>query len=232
MMFLGVAAVAYASFLFVTTYTARAGAGQDVSGYAWSETGGWISFNATNRGDAADYGVNVDPLTGNFSGYAWSDIAGWISFEPSDITASPSCGMPATLSTTTNKVSGWARVLSGKNNGLGGGCIRLTESGSPAYPGVTYNTGSGELEGYAWEPDQLGWISFNCTDSGSCGTSNYAVHVAIAIPNPPAPTITGSSTGTTGLSYPFTFLVGSHSSDIRYGIDWDNIYLWSAANTI
>jgi len=78
--------------------------GDNVSGFAWSENIGWISFNSSdcdtdNNGyidtDAMvngcggnnstdvtnDYGVNINQNTGNFSGYAWSSNVGWISFE-------------------------------------------------------------------------------------------------------------------------------------------------------
>ncbi len=33
------------------------------------------------------------------------------------------------------------------------------------------------LSGYAWSPN-IGWISFNCTNTGSCATSPYGVSVA------------------------------------------------------
>ena len=86
---------------------AMAATTDNVSGWAWSENIGWISFNCANYdtcqggtddglactgsncGDGAcintcdnfsDYGVNIDPSTGGFSGYAWSDNVGWISF--------------------------------------------------------------------------------------------------------------------------------------------------------
>ena len=89
----------------------RAGASDNVSGWAWSENIGWISFNCTNvpkvcNGGAtttgsvcsgaadcpgaacvdtcslSNYGVKVSTSTGLFSGYAWSENIGWISFAP------------------------------------------------------------------------------------------------------------------------------------------------------
>lgn len=170
----GVAGILGAIYSFsFTTDTVRASAGDNVSGYAWSDTGGWISFNSTDTG-VGNYGVTID-ASGNFSGYAWSDIVGWISFNASDVTASSSCGSVAKLDTATNKVSGWARVVSGITGaGNGKGCIKLSDSVAPAY-GVTYNPVTHKFEGYAWEPDVLGWISFNCSDDSSCGTSNHAV---------------------------------------------------------
>lgn len=36
---------------------------------------------------------------------------------------------------------------------------------------------AGNLSGYAWADDGIGWMSFNCTNAGVCGTSNYSVTV-------------------------------------------------------
>jgi len=68
--------------------------GGDLSGWAWSDTYGWISFS----GSTPDYGVTIDDA-GNWSGWAWNDIIGWISFSgstpdykvQSEWTSSPPC---------------------------------------------------------------------------------------------------------------------------------------------
>jgi len=39
------------------------------------------------------------------------------------------------------------------------------------------NAGTSELSGWAWSSN-IGWISFNCTNTNSCGTSSYRVSVA------------------------------------------------------
>ena len=80
----------------------RAGTGDNVSGFAWSENIGWISFNSFDcdtdedgfydgtpvgcpaSGAVENYGVTIDQTTGNFSGYAWSENIGWISFVEND----------------------------------------------------------------------------------------------------------------------------------------------------
>ncbi len=49
-----------------------------LSGYAWNDVLGWISFSGSEGGVV--YGVTIDSATGDFSGFAWSEIAGWISF--------------------------------------------------------------------------------------------------------------------------------------------------------
>jgi len=169
-----------------------------LSGYAWSDNLGWISFNGST------YQVVVQS-DGTLAGYAWanpSDDAdgvcssgnlgtcniGWISFNAAD---TASCGTVATLSGTT--ITGWAKVIGADNNGWNG-CISLSGS-APAY-GVTLNsTGSsqsGLLDGYAWGDSTVGgWISFNCDTGGPtgnniCATSNYAVQYTTNAP-PPQP---------------------------------------------
>ncbi|MCK9187169.1 MAG: hypothetical protein PHS16_01990 [Candidatus Colwellbacteria bacterium] len=61
----------------------------NLSGWAWSDALGWISFDCHNPetgGSAPDYScaqslyqTEID-AQGNFTGWAWNDVAGWISF--------------------------------------------------------------------------------------------------------------------------------------------------------
>jgi len=76
-------------------YKATSSADGILSGWAWSENFGWISFNCKTGGDdpiniccsqepppefCSDYSVTVATSTGEFDGYAWSGNIGWISF--------------------------------------------------------------------------------------------------------------------------------------------------------
>ena len=58
----------------------------DLSGWAWNDTIGWISFNCSdpNLCGSSNYKVNVNLTTGAFTNYAWNDNIGWISFNCSD----------------------------------------------------------------------------------------------------------------------------------------------------
>ena len=58
-------------------YQVRSDALGNLSGWAWSESFGWISFASTTP---PSYGVTVATSTGEFNGYAWSENIGWISF--------------------------------------------------------------------------------------------------------------------------------------------------------
>jgi hypothetical protein len=58
----------------------------NLSGCAWNDTIGWISFDCAdydcqggNICAESDYQVTID-ANGNFQGYAWNDVEGWISF--------------------------------------------------------------------------------------------------------------------------------------------------------
>lgn len=60
----------------------------DLSGWAWNDEYGWISF-CGGQGTADCPGTNayrvlINPSTGVFTGWAWNDIVGWISFNCSN----------------------------------------------------------------------------------------------------------------------------------------------------
>lgn len=184
-------------FSFLPFEKAMAGASDNVSGWAWSENIGWISFNSSNCDSdddgssddvnfsncpvgqpVADYGVSVDLAgTGDFSGYAWSENIGWISFEPASVVGCPSGSCQANLN-ASNEVTGWARACSVFQSGcsgalasnLGGwdGWIHLQGANYQ----VVYNSGTKELSGFAFGDGNavgvFGWISFNCIDTGLC----------------------------------------------------------------
>ncbi len=153
--------------------SARAGSGDNVSGWAWSENIGWISFNNTSGGGSINYGVNVDSLTGIFSGYAWSENIGWISFNQADLTGCPSGTCQAKLDFSTNQVSGWARVLA--YGGGWDGWIRLRDTNYGVWRDISVTPN--EFRDWAWSDMVIGWISFNCKNQGVCATSNYQVIV-------------------------------------------------------
>jgi len=164
-------------FIIVLTFfvfrEVRAGSTDNVSGWAWSENIEWISFNSTNCDSDGDgfsdgtpvgcpsvgtpipnYGVDVDASNGIFSGYAWSENIGWISFNEADLVGCPVSPCTTTLSFSTNEISGWAKALDIDN------WIRLRDT---SY-GVFWNSGSQEMEGWAWSDGLIGWMSFNCNN--------------------------------------------------------------------
>ncbi len=53
----------------------------NLSGWAWNDNYGWISFDCNNTGScgSSNYRTYID-ANGNFQNYAWNDSLGWISF--------------------------------------------------------------------------------------------------------------------------------------------------------
>jgi hypothetical protein len=87
-----------------------------LAGYVWSENVGWINLGdgtpeAVCEGmpcyanvNGTDFGVNVDPGTGELYGMAWGENIGWINFE-GGAWATPS--MPAAVDFCTRQVTGF-----------------------------------------------------------------------------------------------------------------------------
>lgn len=76
----------------------------ELSGYAWNDNIGWISFNCDNTSTCAtsQYQVNID-VNSDFDGYAWNDIVGWVSFN---------CSNTGTCSTVSYKVNNTSWFIS------------------------------------------------------------------------------------------------------------------------
>lgn len=140
----------------------------DITGYAWSDNIGWVSFSCANDSSCAtsNYGVNIG-ADNVLTGYAWSDNIGWISFNSSDLIGCPSGTCNASL--VNNKIIGWAKQINDSETGW----IKL---GPIDIAGTDYGvTVTGEdVTGYAWS-DVFGWLSFNCANNSECGVSNYKV---------------------------------------------------------
>jgi len=163
---------------------AQAGTGDNVSGWAWSENIGWISFNNTTGGGGVNYGVNIGS-DGIFSGYAWSENIGWISFNQSELSGCPSGTCRAEVNLSNYEVSGWARALA--YGGGWDGWIKLRGSNY----GVKINDATQEFEGWAWSDMVIGWISFNCNnpETGNvCSPSDYKVKTSFSFNNSPTAT--------------------------------------------
>ncbi|MDD5291292.1 MAG: PKD domain-containing protein [Patescibacteria group bacterium] len=198
--------------------TAQAVGGNNVIGYAWSENVGWISFNCSNDDSCStiDYGVSIDPETGDISGYAWSPNIGWISFNRADTGAPPAdpySGAGETIianyNYTTGQITGWAKILALEDDGWinfnvpsGGGLpldfpVDLPIDFEGISFGVSIASSTSEFSGWAWNGGEdgagIGWISFNCADSGAGGCSGHDYKVSSSLnispeaANPTAP---------------------------------------------
>ena len=173
----------------------------NVSGWAWSSTIGWISFNGDNVVGGTDYGVHIcesdtdlnpycagvsAPKDGKIVGYAWSENIGWIKFSPDS----------SHIAQTDNNgvLTGWARACAGAanadctggtnpNSGGWDGWIKLAGTatdGSPYGTTIDFTPSPAEFHNHAWGSDVVGWVSFNCAEGGVAGgnicvKSNYKV---------------------------------------------------------
>lgn len=155
-------------------------ASENMSGWAWSDTGGWLSMNNTNAGSGGgSYGVNLNLSTDVVTGFAWSDNQGWVCFGTSCNTgscvgATPNNTPANTTSTASidgsNRLRGWAKFcnVSGSEGWISLNCLDTGGAGTCATSnyGPTVNFGTGVFNGYAWHGAVTtgtgwGWISFS-----------------------------------------------------------------------
>lgn len=132
--------------LYKDTAEAQSSSGS-ISGYSWSETIGWISWDGSN------YGIDV-ASDGTLSGYGWSENIGWVSANSSDLSGCPSSPCSASIDGDGN-LSGWMKAIAGGSDGWDG---FISLSGSNYGPEAD---GSGNFSGYAWGSDVVGWLDFS-----------------------------------------------------------------------
>jgi len=230
----------------------RAGAGQNVSGWAWSDNIGWISFNCTDQGTcgASNYGVAVDSGTGDFSGYAWSDNVGWVNFAP--VGSYPEAPSHVARLESDDTVTGWARVCAGAadvvncsggaNPTAGGwdGWIKLsgdwdgdgTTEFSDGPDDVDGGTGDDpvrlingtQFEGYAWGGNDGGSNVVGWIDF------NPAVGVGVIMENPNDPPVAIIDSPASNK----TIVTGSTVDFLGHGTDTDgpdpSVFEWSSTS--
>lgn len=145
-----------------------AGAGENVTGFAWSENIGWISFNNTSGGGGTNYGVNIAEDSvyniGKLSGYAWSENIGWISFNRADTIGIPPAGSGGydpgntynvlAYTDSNNRLQGWARALTACDDNSDGDCADVGEDNAADNAG-------------GWD----GWIRFTKTTAPAYGVT-------------------------------------------------------------
>jgi len=193
------------SWLYDLEEKAFAGSEHNVSGYAWSENVGWISFNSTNQGGGTSYGVDV-ASSGELSGYAWSEHIGWITFNQSDLSGCPSSSCSANFDKNSGQVSGWAKAISA--SGGWDGWISLSGTNY----GVTVNQCA--WSGWAWGSDVVGWISFSGSNYGVSGSGDACTLFSASISGAP-------SSGFAPLSTTLTASVEGEVGTINYTFWWD-----------
>jgi len=163
--------------LFIGTSILACG-NHNVSGYAWSDTIGWISMSCTS---GIDYGVDVNETTGAVTGYAWSENIGWIDFSG------------ATVDLLTGDLSGWAQAVSpvGQPSEIAGGWDGLILLDGVNIYGSGYGWGGGIT---------IGWVDFDLV------TSTLSYNPAPSVTNPHMRDVSGNPSLNCFTSNPPVFL--------------------------
>ena len=140
----------------------------ELTGYAWSETTGWLSMNCKNDDSCgtSNYRVEINPA-GILSGFGWSENIGWVSANTSDVAGCPEA--PCTPKVEGDKVVGWLKALGGGTESSGGwdGWIRLSGiSGTGGAYGVKVGPNGTFLDceteaSCAWGDINIGWLDFS-----------------------------------------------------------------------
>lgn len=144
-----------------------------LTGYAWSENIGWISFQDGSN-------PVIVSSDGFLTGFAWSENIGWIQF--GGLTNLPSApgntGGQARVVESPNgsALTGWARAIAGGTLNSGGwdGWISLSgtaTNGNPYAAKLRAGTlpavlsvsefSTGCANGCAWGSDVVGWVDFS-----------------------------------------------------------------------
>jgi len=142
----------------------------NITGYAWSDNIGWISFNCIDGGvgqsnicSTSNYGMSVG-ADNELVGYAWSDNIGWVSFNESDLSDCPKGTCKGKL--VGNVLEGWARALSADEEGWDGWISLSKQPADVIDYGVILNEEDLVFEGYAWGGEVVGWVDFTPTYGG------------------------------------------------------------------
>jgi hypothetical protein len=139
-----------------------------ITGWAWSESVGWISLHCSTGGPTdtnpaadicadSDYGLTFE-TDGTVTGWAWSDGGGWVKF--GGLSGFPTGGGTQAVDAQFdgNQLIGWARACAATANG---DCTGSTHTESGGWDGWIYlgetdqgggvvGTNDGLVTGYAW----------------------------------------------------------------------------------
>lgn len=192
-----------AIFLLWPKSEARASINENIRGWAYNSSYGYISMNCLDDDFAgtftftfpfyfnilpcsfSQHGVNLD-TNNNFSGQAWNSILGFIDFEGNDAPDNAfaiNCQSPclaadncsACYNENTGRVHGWAKIVSSSI------WIKLDDATAAPETRITNYTNSnpGIFSGYA-STTISGTsypISFNCSNDNSCALNRYGVRI-------------------------------------------------------
>lgn len=155
--------------------------GDNLAGHSWDDYYGWGSYNSCNSGYTlplypvnnntercwvgSDWGWNVTFNTdsdgaitgGELDGFMWHDNLGWICLGATCASNTSACGTDITPPA---------------------GSLAVTFTGAGDSAGWAELSGWGKV--CAWgDAGDSSWISFNCSNTNTCGSSDYGVYVNV-----------------------------------------------------
>lgn len=153
---LGALALIAGALVFHPGYSQASGTAGSMTGWAWSDTIGWIDLNCSNDNSCgtSSYGLTIGSDS-TISGYAWSDNVGWVSANASDLTGCPTAPCSARMSGSA--MAGWLKVLSSSDSQSGGWDGFISLSGSGYGPTLASNA----FSGYSWGDVNVGWVNWD-----------------------------------------------------------------------
>jgi len=180
---------------------------KNMSGYAWSENIGWISFEESESTPDSQ-AFNVDCYDDNDSSNDCTDSSGCTA-----------CYSPTQNGSGFGRFYGWGKILSLGDDGW----LKLSSATSPTYS-VDYNMNTGEITGYAWngagsaanEDFATGWVSFSCTNNSSCASSPYGASAGLNL----APTVSFNNMSYPGHCTPATACVIGNNCELEPELTW------------
>jgi hypothetical protein len=152
-----------------------------LSGWAWNDGIGWISFDSAAAGSSYVYQVIISPSTGDFSGWAWNDIVGWISFNCYDTNSCATSDYKVktvwrSVSTSGNLTS--SIFDTGVSSGMAINTI-MWQGNKPSGTGVKFQIASSNSSSGPWSylgPDGSDTTYYTPTDANIPVQINLAQH--------------------------------------------------------
>lgn len=151
-----------------------------LTGFAWSESVGWINFGPGpsdgiqySNTSQFDFGVNRDAATGALSGYAWGEAIGWIAFD-----TSAAGGSQVFTNPDSGQFTGYAWSES-----IGW----LSFSDVPAEHAATTRVFISEVEDFTALVGSDGEVEFGWTALRESAVSSYQVYLLPGESNIPEP---------------------------------------------
>lgn len=125
--------------------------GGALSGWAWNDAIGWISFDSATAGSGFFYQVVINGATGEFSGWAWNDDIGWISFNCANTGTCGSSDYKVKTGWNSNPISGYLLSSVFDSQVAGGSTINsITWNGAENGGAVKFWVASSDSASGSW----------------------------------------------------------------------------------